>query len=131
MIKNIEINERLETAKGRSKKALETKLKEIDADIRMLEGRNKTLESDKLINEKLKDKKTEKKLKINSKLTPDINTIAPQLKTNKIDCPRSGWSIRRIMTEIKSKKLNIYFTFGGNFMSMLVFVVIAYVMINS
>ena len=50
------INERLETAKGRSKKALETKLKEIDADIRMLEGRNKTLESDKLINEKLKER---------------------------------------------------------------------------
>ena len=35
-------------------------------------------------------KKTEKKLKIKNKLTPDINTIAPQLKTNKIDCPRSG-----------------------------------------
>jgi len=50
------INDRLETAKGRSKKALETKLKEIDADIRMLEGRNKTLESDKLINEKLKER---------------------------------------------------------------------------
>ena len=50
------INERLETAKGRSKKALETKLQEIDADIRMLEGRNKTLESDKLINEKLKER---------------------------------------------------------------------------
>jgi tape measure domain-containing protein len=50
------INERLETAKGRSKKALETKLKEIDADIRMLEGRNKTLQSDKLINEKLKER---------------------------------------------------------------------------
>jgi len=50
------INQRLETAKGRSKKALETKLKEIDADIRMLEGRNKTLESDRLINEKLKER---------------------------------------------------------------------------
>ncbi len=50
------INARIENANGRKKESLETKLKEIDADIRMLEGRNKTLESDKLINEKLKER---------------------------------------------------------------------------
>ena len=44
-----------------------------------------------------------------SKLTPEINTVAIQLPVNKIDCPKSGWSINKINTEAKSKKLNKYF----------------------
>ena len=50
------INERLINANGRTKKNLEEKKKEVELDIKMLEGRNKTLESDKLINEKLKER---------------------------------------------------------------------------
>ena len=44
------INDRLINANGRTKKNLEEKKKEVELDIKMLEGRNKTLESDKLIN---------------------------------------------------------------------------------
>jgi len=51
-----DINERLINANGRTKKNLEEKKKEVELDIKMLEGRNKTLESDKLINEKLQER---------------------------------------------------------------------------
>ena len=47
-----DIDKRLENANGRTKKNLEEKKKEVELDIKMLEGRNKTLESDKIINEK-------------------------------------------------------------------------------
>ena len=50
------INERLKNANGRTKKNLEEKKKEVLLDIKMLEGRNKTLESDKLINDKLEER---------------------------------------------------------------------------
>ena len=51
-----DIDKRLENANGRTKKNLEEKKKEVELDIKMLEGRNKTLESDKLINEKLQER---------------------------------------------------------------------------
>ena len=44
------------------------------------------------------------------RFTPEINTVAIQLPINKIDCPRSGWSIKRIITEDKRKKLKKYLT---------------------
>ena len=50
-----------------------------------------------------------KKLNIYIKLTPETNTVAIQLPINKIDCPKSGWSIKRIITEDNNKKLNKYF----------------------
>ena len=49
-----------------------------------------------------------KKLKIYTKLTPEIKTVAIQLPISKIDCPRSGWSIKRIITEHNKRKLNKY-----------------------
>ena len=49
-----------------------------------------------------------KKLKIYIKLTPETNTVAIQLPISKIDCPRSGWSIKRIITEDNKRKLNKY-----------------------
>ena len=42
------------------------------------------------------------------KLTPETNTVAIQLPISKIDCPRSGWSIKRIITEHNKRKLNKY-----------------------
>ena len=45
---------------------------------------------------------------IKKRLTPEINTVAIQLPMSKIDCPRSGWSMRRIITEESNKKLNKY-----------------------
>ena len=44
------------------------------------------------------------------KLTPDIKTTAIQLPINNIDWPKSGCSINKIITELKSKKLTMYFT---------------------
>ena len=50
------IEERLKNANGRTKVSLENKLKEVEADIRLLEGRQTTLASDELINEKLSER---------------------------------------------------------------------------
>ena len=47
------LEERLKNANGRTKVSLENKIKEVEADIRLLEGRKTTLESDQLINDKL------------------------------------------------------------------------------
>ena len=47
------LEERLKNANGRTKVNLENKIKEVEADIRLLEGRRTTLESDQLINDKL------------------------------------------------------------------------------
>ena len=58
----------------------------------------------------LKMLKIKKIIKINTKLTPEIKTVATQLPISNIDCPKSGWSISSIITEINSKKLKIYFT---------------------
>ena len=35
--------------------------------------------------------------------------MAVQLPMSKIDCPRSGWSIKRIITAVNKRKLNKYF----------------------
>ena len=50
------LEERLKNANGRTKVSLENKLKEVEADIRLLEGRQTTLASDELINEKLTER---------------------------------------------------------------------------
>ena len=42
------------------------------------------------------------------RLTNETNTVAIQLPISKIDCPRSGWSIKRIITEHNKRKLNKY-----------------------
>ena len=47
------IEERLKNANGRTKASLENKLKEVEADIRLLEGRQTTIQSDELINQKI------------------------------------------------------------------------------
>ena len=110
------INERLETAKGRSKKALETKLKEIDADIRMLEGRNKTLQSDKLINEKLQEridiqkestKEIEKQQtetdKLKDKMTAVGEEIESSIKNNLRDAITGAKSFGQAMTGVLNR----------------------------
>ena len=113
------INQRLETAKGRSKKALEEKLKEIDADIRMLEGRNKTLESDKLINEKLKErviiqkesteeikKQQTETDKLKDKMTAVGEEIESSIKNNLRDAITGAQSFGRAMTNVLNRIRN-------------------------
>ena len=110
------INQRLETAKGRSKKALETKLKEIDADIRMLEGRNKTLESDRLINEKLKErveiqkesteeikKQQTETDKLKDKMTAVGEEIESSIKTNLRDAITGAKTFGEAMTNVLNR----------------------------
>ena len=43
------------------------------------------------------------------KLIPETNTVAIQLPISNIDCPKSGWSIKRIITEVNNKKQSKYF----------------------
>ena len=43
------------------------------------------------------------------RLIPETNTVAIQLPINKIDWPRSGWSIKRIIMADNKRKLNKYF----------------------
>ena len=43
------------------------------------------------------------------RLTPETNTVAIQLPISKIDCPRSGWSMRRMIIDNSNKKLKKYF----------------------
>ena len=113
------INQRLETAKGRSKKALEEKLKEIDADIRMLEGRNKTLESDKLINEKLKErviiqkesteeikKQQTETDKLKDKMTAVGEEIESSIKNNLRDAITGAQSFGQAMTNVLNRIRN-------------------------
>jgi len=110
------INQRLETAKGRSKKALETKLQEIDADIRMLEGRNKTLESDKLINEKLKGrviiqkesteeikKQQDETDKLKEKMSAVGEEIESSIKNNLRDAITGAQSFGQAMTNVLNR----------------------------
>ena len=59
----------------------------------------------------LKLKKIEKKPNTNNKLTPEIKTVAIQVPTKRMDCPRSGWSISRMIIDANNKKLKRYFTF--------------------
>ena len=63
----------------------------------------------KNINELKAIKKIEKKINIKTKLNPEIKTVANQLTINNIDCPKSGWSINKIITDDKRMKLRMYF----------------------
>ena len=71
------IDKLLEKANGRQKRSLQMKLQEINHDIKMLEGRKITLESDKLINEKLKER-----LDIQKESTEEIKN--QQTETDKL-----------------------------------------------
>ena len=53
-------------------------------------------------------RKIKRKIVMKVRLTPEIKIVATQLPVNNIDCPRSGWSINRIITEHNSIKLKKY-----------------------
>jgi len=110
------INARIKNANGRKKESLETKLKEIDADIRMLEGRNKTLQSDKLINEKLKErndiqKKSTEEIKkqqtetdkLKEKMTAVGEEIESSIKNNLRDAITGAKSFGEAMTGVLNR----------------------------
>ena len=110
------INERLINANGRTKKNLEEKKKEVELDIKMLEGRNKTLESDKLINEKLQERVTIQKEsteeikkqqtetdKLKEKMTAVGEEIEGSIKNNLRDAITGAKTFGEAMTNVLNR----------------------------
>ena len=61
------------------------------------------------VNKKLiENRKKEKKINIKSRISQAINTVATKLTINKIDCPKSGWSINKTIIELNIIKLKKY-----------------------
>ena len=111
-----EIDKRLENANGRTKKNLEEKKKEVELDIKMLEGRNKTLESDKLINEKLEErvgiqkestdeikKQQEETDKLKDKMTEVGEEIESSIKNNLRDAITGAKTFGEAMTGVLNR----------------------------
>ena len=138
------INERLVNANGRTKKNLEEKKKEVEMDIKMLQGRQKTIESDNLINEKLKertsiqekntqeiqnqqtetDKLAEKTEKLKEKMTAVGEEIESSIKNNLRDAITGaksfGEAMQGVLNKIRDKMLdkvldNLFGGFGEAF----------------
>ena len=111
-----EIDKRLINANGRTKKNLEEKRKEVELDIKMLEGRNKTLESDKLINEKLEErvgiqkestdeikKQQTETDKLREKMTAVGEEIESSIKNNLRDAITGAKSFGEAMTGVLNR----------------------------
>lgn len=111
-----EIDKRLINANGRTKKNLEEKRKEVALDIKMLEGRNKTLESDKLINEKLEErvgiqkestdeikKQQEETDKLKDKMTAVGEEIESSIKNNLRDAITGAKTFGEAMTGVLNR----------------------------
>tara|TARA_R100000149_G_scaffold58619_1_gene27605 strand:+ start:462 stop:2330 length:1869 start_codon:yes stop_codon:yes gene_type:complete len=131
------INERLENANGRTKKNLEEKKKEVEADIRMLKGREKTLESDKLINDKLKERvdiqkknteEIEKQQKETDKLKDKMEAVGEEIERSIKDNLREaitgaqsfGEAMTNVLNRIRDKIIDAQLdkllgSFGENF----------------
>ena len=110
------IDERLQKTTGRSKKALETKLKDIEANIVALEGRNKVLEKEKEITDAKKkqneeNKKVEESLKkqqdetdkLKEKMTAVGEEIESSIKNNLRDAITGAQSFGEAMTNVLNR----------------------------
>jgi len=110
------INARLENAHGRRKKNLEAQKEEIEADIRLLQGRQTTLESDKLINDKLRERnelhknnvkeienQKTKTDELREKMTAVGEEIESSIKNNLRDAITGAKSFGEAMTGVLNK----------------------------
>ena len=110
------IDKRLQKTTGRSKKALETKLKDIQANITALEGRNKVLEKENEITEAKKkqneeNKKAEESLKkqqeetdkLKDKMTEVGEEIESSIKRNLRESITGAQSFGQAMTNVLNK----------------------------
>ncbi len=131
------IDKRLQKTTGRSKKALETKLKDIKANITALEGRNKVLEKENEITEAKKkqneeNKKVEESLKkqqeetdkLKDKMTEVGEEIESSIKRNLRESITGAQSFGQAMTNVLNKIRDkiidaqidkIFGNFGENF----------------
>ena len=110
------IDKRLQKTTGRSKKALETKLKDIQANITALEGRSKVLEKENEITEAKKkqneeNKKAEESLKkqqeetdkLKDKMTEVGEEIESSIKSNLRESITGAQSFGQAMTNVLNK----------------------------
>ena len=110
------IDKRLQKTTGRSKKALETKLKDIQANITALEGRNKVLEKENEITEAKKkqneeNKKAEESLKkqqeetdkLKDKMTEVGEEIESSIKNNLRDAITGAKTFGEAMTGVLNR----------------------------
>ena len=111
-----DINERLINANGRTKKSLETKKKEVLEDIKLLEGRNKTLEKEAEITEEKKKqneehKKSEESInnqkeateKLKEKMTEVGEEIESSIKNNLRDAITGAKTFGEAMTGVLNR----------------------------
>ena len=132
-----EIDERLQKTTGRSKKALEDKLKEIDSNIKILEQREETLEiEEKMTEEQRKQAEEAKKLedqtkkneeaakKLKDKMTAVGEEIENSIKNNLKDAITGAQSFGEamvgVLNKIRDKMLDsaldkLFGNFGENF----------------
>ena len=110
------INERLINANGRTKKNLEIKKKEVLEDIKLLEGRNKTLEKEAEITEEKKKQNEEHKKseelinkqkeateKLKEKMTEVGEEIESSIKNNLRDAITGAKSFGEAMTNVLNR----------------------------
>ena len=111
-----DINERLINANGRTKKSLETKKKEVLEDIKLLEGRNKTLEKEAEITEEKKKQNEEHKKseelinkqkeateKLKEKMTEIGEEIESSIKNNLRDAITGAKTFGEAMTGVLNR----------------------------
>tara|TARA_B100000424_G_scaffold158852_1_gene121461 strand:+ start:565 stop:2487 length:1923 start_codon:yes stop_codon:yes gene_type:complete len=110
------LEERLKKANGRSKQGIQNRLDEVNADIKLLEGRNKVLEKEKEITEETKRQKEEKEKvteelkkqqeetdKLKDKMTAVGEEIESSIKNNLREAITGAQSFGQAMTNVLNK----------------------------
>ena len=110
------LEERLEKANGRSKQGIQNRLDEVNADIKLLEGRNQTLEKEKEITEEKKKQNEEHKKseelinkqkeateKLKEKMTAVGEEIEGSIKNNLRDAITGAQSFGQAMTNVLNR----------------------------
>jgi len=110
------LEERLKKANGRSKQGIQNRLDEVNADIKLLEGRNKVLEKEKEITEETKRQKEEKEKvteelkkqqeetdKLKDKMTAVGEEIEGSIKNNLREAITGAQSFGEAMTNVLNK----------------------------
>jgi len=111
-----ELEKRLEKANGRSKKGIQNRLDEVNADIKLLEGRDKVLQKEKEITEETKRQKEAKEKvteelkkqqeetdKLKDKMTAVGEEIESSIKNNLRDAITGAKSFGEAMTNVLNR----------------------------
>jgi len=111
-----QLEERLKNANGRSRQGIQNRLDEVNADIALLEGRNKVLEKEKEITEETKRQKEEKEKvtkelkkqqeetdKLKDKMTAVGEEIESSIKNNLRDAITGAKTFGEAMTNVLNR----------------------------